>query len=47
MIAKNKNLQPVKDYFANLDIDKETVYKIITENLSDLTDLLKMYAEQL
>ncbi len=21
MIAKNKNLQPVKDYFANLDID--------------------------
>ncbi|MFN2363985.1 MAG: DUF86 domain-containing protein [Halarsenatibacteraceae bacterium] len=34
----------VHDY---LDIDKETVYKIITENLSDLTDLLKMYAEQL
>ncbi len=30
-----------------LDIDKATVYKIIKENLSDLTDLLKMYANQL
>ena len=34
----------VHDY---LDIDKATVYKIIKENLSDLTDLLKMYANQL
>ena len=30
-----------------LDIDKATVYKIIKENLSDLTNLLKMYADQL
>ena len=30
-----------------IDIDKATVYKIIKENLSDLTDLLKMYANQL
>lgn len=34
----------VHDY---LDINKETVYKIITENLSDLSDLLKIYASQL
>ena len=34
----------VHDY---LDIDKATVYKIIKENLSDLTGLLKMYANQL
>jgi len=34
----------VHDY---LDIEKETVYRIINENLSDLEDILKKYIELL